>query len=120
MERCDEDDDQPVHCKQHKQIQIREADVFQVNSDNNYENIDDKLRHQCKRLIAPKWTIGYRCNRKHVCRNEHNYRDWNDCLGLGNLTSRPIVLGIAFECVSRKYLFSSDVTMIIYIYGTIS
>ena len=105
VERCGDAHDEPIHCKQHKHIQIQEVDVLRANSDTNYENFDNQSLHQCKRLNAVRRTIRSRCNGKQVCRNGHNYRDWSECPGHNNLSSRPIEVEIAFECVSRKYIF---------------
>ena len=113
VDRCDDPDTKEMHCKHKQLIQIQEINVLRTNSDNNAndnnKNIDNKLRYPCKRLFALRRTIRHRCNGNRVCSNEHKYRDWNDCPGMGNLSSRPVVLEIAFECASRKYRISSGI-----------
>ena len=119
VDRCDDPDDKPMHCKHHKHIQIRDVDVLRANSDTSYENIDEESWHQCKRLNALRRTIRSRCNGKHICRNGYKYRDWNECPGHNSLSSRPIEVEIVFDCVSRKYIFSATDIMIC-IYDTIN
>ena len=113
MQSCvdnrDNADVMEMACEPEETIEIQGVYLWQIGSGANCKTIDLNShgvpRLYCRKLSLQTRELRRRCKRKRFCVYESEYHVRHNCPGGDVLPSPRHLLKIAYECVSRKYLF---------------